>query len=376
MAWAALAPFCGALPARPAIFFTGASKSGKSTVLDYIVTPLARPRRYSGVSTAAGIRQDSANDSAPQLIDEAESHDDDSRKRMNDHFELMRQSVFPNSPKIVKGSTSQRAQSYETSNIYMYGAITPGLERTADLNRIILVDMVRPEQDGRWPVLRAALLDTFSPANCAAVRSYTWAHLPQIIDAVEDFTALVGDVASMSSRDALIDAVLWTAHWIVWRDRVPEEAELREWLAAAYLVKPREEPEDDADAMLNRLLNEAVPVFDAPTKRYTLGHLLGSVLSGQEERDDYTEPLADTDRERYRRTCWQYGLYVLPKTREVAVAVRRQAVARILGSTLAYSMTMARHPLCTDKARRVTQDGPTKVCLAYSSGILEGDPPI
>jgi len=373
LAWTALAPFCGALPARPAIFLTGASKSGKSTVLDYIVTPLARPRRYSGVSTAAGIRQDSGNDSAPHIIDEAESHDEDSRKRMNDHFELMRQSVFPGSPKIVKGSTSQRAQSYETSNIYMYGAITPGLERTADMNRIVVVDMVRPENDGRWQELKVELQREFCASNCAAVRAFVWANLPRIISSVDYFTAAVEEAAGLSSRDALIEAIFWSAHWLVWKDRVPDNGDLHDWLTAAYKVKPHEEPEDDAEVMLGRLLAETAAVYGEPGKRPTIEHLLSCVLRSY----DPTDTGANIDH--YRKTCSSLGLFIVHRegrAEELAIRIRHNGIARILQAPLSYHVTMARHPLCQAKDHPVTQDGPTKRCIVFSASVLEGEPPI
>lgn len=372
LAWASLAPFCGALPARPAIFLTGASKSGKSTVLDYIVAPLAHPRRYSGVSTATGIRQEVGNDAGPVLIDEAESHDEDSRKRMNDHFELVRQSVFPNSPKIVKGSTSQRAQSFETSSMYMYGAITPGLERIADLSRILVVDMVRPEADGRWMDLRTSLLDAFCPANCAAVRAFVWSRLPEIIQAVDSFT-LATEASGLSSRDALIDAMLWTAHWMVWKDRIPEEAELGAWLEKAYTAKPHEEPEDDAEAMLSRLLSEPAAVYGEPGKRPTIEHLLACVLSSYDPTD------TGASIEHYRKTCSSLGMYIIKREgrpEELAIRIRHSGIARILQAPLSYHVTMARHPLCQAKDHPVTQDGPTKRCIIFSAGVLEGEPPI
>jgi hypothetical protein len=122
--------------------------------------------------------------------------------------------------------------------------------------------------------------------------------------------------------------------------------------------------------MLNRLLTEVVPMFDAYGKRYTLEHFLRCVLQGYDLDDEAA------DVERYRKTCWQFGLYVLPKTNEVAVAIRRPAIAKLLGAPLSYHITLARHALCTAKNRPVTQDGPTKRCVIFSAGILEGEPPI
>lgn len=374
LAWSTLAPFCGALPARPAGFLTGASKWGKSTIMDYVITPLARPRRYNGEATAAGIRQEIGNDRTCVIIDEAESHDEESRRRMNDHFALMRQSTFENSPRIVKGTQTGRAQSFDTNNMYLYSAISPGLERSADLNRIFIIDLRKPE--GEWTTKRAELVRQFTAENCAAVRAFTWGHLGEIIAATDDIARAIEDVAHIGSRDALLEAMLWAAHWRVWKDELPEEDALKAWLAKTYAVKERPEVQDDAEAMMERLLTEVVSLFDAPAKRYTLEHCLRCVLTGMEESGDYPSPLMESERERYRKTCWQYGLYVLERTRELAVHIRRPNLAKILNAPLSYHVTLSRHALCVHKSHPVTQDGPTKRCVIFSSGILEGDPPI
>ena len=108
LAWSALAPFCGCLPVRPAVFLTGQSGSGKSTVLQYIVKRMARGLYVTNV-TEAGIRQEMQLDCLPVIIEEAESSEEDGRARMRNVFALMRQSFSDDSPRILKGTTQGRS---------------------------------------------------------------------------------------------------------------------------------------------------------------------------------------------------------------------------------------------------------------------------
>jgi hypothetical protein len=368
LAWSVLAPFCGALPWRPAGFLTGASKSGKSTILSAVVTKLALPLFISGDSTSAYIRQETGNDCRPIVIDEAENSTEGEHRRMVDIFSLMRQSTSDNAPLIGKGTMNQRPITFATRNMYLFSAISPGIEKQADAARMFVVDLRRPDND--WPSVKAAIAGAFTPENCAAIRAFTWHNLARIVEAAERVAHVVEDVAGLSSRDAMLEAILWSAHWIVWRDGIPAEAELRRGMERVFEVKGREEAEPDAEILLNRLLTEVVPMFSDYGKRYTLEHFLRAVMQGYDADD------TGADLEKYKKTCWQFGLYVLPKTREVAVAIRRPAIAKLLGGTLAYHITLARHGLCTEKSRPVTQDGPTKRCVIFSAGILEGEPPI
>ncbi|MBE3065676.1 MAG: hypothetical protein IMZ69_11745, partial [Spirochaetes bacterium] len=161
LAWSVLAPFCGALPWRPAGFVTGGSGTGKSTILSMIVYRLAKPLRVSGEgSSEAGIRQATANDCPDVVIDEAESGDEHARRNMPAIWGLMRQSTSDDAPAILKGTTTGKGVSFATKCMYMFSAISPGMERQADLNRFFVVDLKRPEND--WPKVRASVEAAFT----------------------------------------------------------------------------------------------------------------------------------------------------------------------------------------------------------------------
>lgn len=365
LAWSAIAPFCGALPWRPAGFLTGVSKSGKSTILHYVVTRLCRPLFVSGDSTSAYIRQATGNDTQAVVIDEAESASEGEHRRMVDVFALMRQSTSDDAPVIGKGSVNGKPLTFTTRNMYLFSAIAPGFERQADANRMFVVDLKRPEND--WHAVKEGIVAAFTEANCAGVRAYTWSHLRQIIDGAETVADAITDADAMDTRSALLEGILWSTFWRVWKDEWPEPDRLRAWLGQVYATKALEPAEDDADAILRRLLDEQVPLHGAASERYSLRYVL------QQLQHDNSNNGADDSK--YRTTALGWGLYVY-STGDVGIPIRRAAIARVVGQTQ-YHLVIRRHGLCSDRSRVVSAQGwGSWRCVIFSAGVVEGEPGI
>lgn len=377
LAWSVLAPFCGALTVRPAVFLTGQSGSGKSTVLQYVVKRMARGLYVTNV-TEAGIRQEMQLDCLPVIIEEAETAGDEHTRNMGNIFALMRQSFSDDSPRILKGTTNGKSISYVARSMFLYAAIQPGYEREADANRIAVVEMKKPENN--WHDIRVRLSACWTEESCAAVRAFVWAHLAEICEQAEVFGEAIHELTGMDTRYSLLEGILWSAHWRVWKDCYPTADALAAWIAGVYETKPVERAGDDSQAMLDRIFAEVVQVFDAPTKRYTLEHMLRALSTGQErpaeEGSVAAVPLEDVDRERYRKTASQWGLYVDRKG-QLCVAVNNPHIARMLGGAKQYAKVMGRNIECVDKSRVVKPTGETaRRCMIFSPGVLEGEPPI
>ena len=376
LAWSVLAPFCGALPVRPAVFLTGKSGSGKSTVLQYVVKRMSRAL-YVTNATEAGIRQEMGLDCLPVINEEMEQDTEADRVKMTNVFGLMRQSFSDDSPRILKGTTQGKAISYVARSMFLYAAIRPGYEREADANRIAVVEMRKPENN--WQEIRARLSCTWTEGNCASVRAFVWANLAEIVEHADAFAEVIHESTGMDTRYSLLEGILWSAHWRVWRDRWPEADELAGWLSTVYTTKAIERPADDSQGMLERIFAEVVQIFDAPTRRYPLEHLLRALVTGQERTGETdgtpAEPVSEENRERYRKTASAWGLYV-NREHELCVALKNPHLVRILGAGQ-YAKVMARHPECVDRSRVVKPPGETaRRCMVFSGGVLEGEPPI
>jgi putative DNA primase/helicase len=376
LAWSVLAPFCGALPWRPAGFVTGGSGTGKSTVLTMVVKKLARPLCASGSSTEAGIRQAAGNDCLGIEIDEAEAHDENDQRNVRGLFGLMRQSTSDDAPPILKGTTTGKGMSFASRCMYLFSAITPGFERQADFNRFFVVDLVPPTND--WKKVRAEVEAAFTDANCAAVRAYVWPRLTEIMSAARGMVDAIREASRFDDRYALLEGMLWAAHWLVWKSRLPAGAELAEWLAMVYSVKAPQAVEDDAVTMMRRLLAEVVQLQDNPGKRFTMEHMALALATGYEEQaTEGQSGVTCVDGDKYRRTLGLYGLYV-PTRGEysgcLAVQVNHPWIARTIATGSQYAKTLARHPLCIAKTKPVTPTGDTsRRCMIFSPLVLGGE---
>jgi putative DNA primase/helicase len=377
LAWCAISPFCGALPWRPAGYLTGESGVGKSTILDMVVNPLAKPLYFSGASTEAGVRQTVGNDCLPTVIDELEfmKNEDNNTRRAFGILDLVRQSTSNDSPPIVKGTMSGRAMSFATHCQYLLAGISPGLERQADTSRFFTVDLVKPDGNA-WPRVKSKAESLFTPPNCAAVRAFVWPRIDEILRLADAMIEPIRDASGFDTRYAKLEGILFAAHWVVWKSKRPEEAELAEWLSKVYDTKPPEVLDNDADTIINRLLTAIVQAADAPQK-YTVGQMALALSKGVEndEISLVAEPLSPEKEERFRRTLNLYGLYIMPRTGQFSIARGRPELARIMGTTTQYARVLSRHTLCTDKDKVVNALGEVRRCMVFSASILEGEPP-
>ena len=88
--WLTLAPICGSMTWRPHIWMTGVSGTGKTWIMENIVSQVVGPSALfvQGNTSEAGIRCALGSDSLPVMFDEAESENNRSNVRMESVMEL------------------------------------------------------------------------------------------------------------------------------------------------------------------------------------------------------------------------------------------------------------------------------------------------
>ena len=141
--WCFLAPICSALDWRPHIWLTGARGTGKSWVQENIVNPLLGngALKTQGSTTEAGIRQSLKLDGRPVLFDEAESEDQQGRRRMQSVLELARQASSNSSAGITKGTAGGDAMTFFVRSMFMFGSINVAIKQAADESRITVLSI-------------------------------------------------------------------------------------------------------------------------------------------------------------------------------------------------------------------------------------------
>lgn len=134
----------GALNWRPHLWITGGAGAGKSTLLTDIVAPMAGNKWAiypQSETTAAGIRQELADNSLPVVFDEAESDSQAGRKRMGAIMELIRQSSSMTAGKIMKGTADGQGTSFKVNSCFILSSVKTCLEKETDRSRFTVLEL-------------------------------------------------------------------------------------------------------------------------------------------------------------------------------------------------------------------------------------------
>ena len=122
---------------RPQVSITGASHSGKTTMINFISQCFGKNIAKSVKPTEAGIRQKIGNTSKVLMTDEFEA--DLNRQRV---FELIRSAG--SGAVQYRGTPGQKVKEFGLKHIGWFAAIELGVTETADLNRFINVILKKP----------------------------------------------------------------------------------------------------------------------------------------------------------------------------------------------------------------------------------------
>jgi putative DNA primase/helicase len=352
IAWSTLAPFCGAMPWRPGGLLTGRSESGKSTIVDMLIKPLSQPRVFSGgETTEAGVRQAIKNDACAIVIEEAETDTPKKRQRRDDILSLMRQSTSDETPKAAKGTIDGKGMMFTLRSMFMFVAISPEVESIADDNRLFRVNLERNEND--WPSLKEKLGKLLTEDVCAGVRAFTWQYLKDIFTLADRMSPTIQEITGKSARFALAEAMLFAAYQIVWKQAELSKDDLTAFFEKIYEWQPPEEPRDETEELLDRLLDE--PVQEGKD-RFPLRVVLQKM-----------EAFTETDL--WKNVAGRHGLGLTPEG-DLAMAKNHHMISRIIERGKQYQRIFWRHPKLLTKARSVSIAGKVRNCLVLDKVVL------
>lgn len=159
--WLILAPLCGALRWRPHIWLTGATGSGKSTILEKLTLSLLEgfALGVEGETTEAGLRQKIDNNAIPIIFEEAEMDSNSSKKIIERNVSLARQASTETRTAIIKGSQNNQAVEFHLRSMFLFASVVPGIRNKADKDRIGVLVLDKARGAGNYELVKELLRD-------------------------------------------------------------------------------------------------------------------------------------------------------------------------------------------------------------------------
>ena len=140
-----VAPLCGWYLWRAHLWLSGYARSGKTSFLMQVILPLLADMKIvgQGQATEAGIRQMLQEDALPVIIDEPEAEDRSSARQVKGIVRLARSASMPIG-KVLKGSQSGKAISYEIRSAFLLSSVSVVLQSAADRSRWVVCELQSP----------------------------------------------------------------------------------------------------------------------------------------------------------------------------------------------------------------------------------------
>lgn len=232
--WLTIAPICGALQYRPHCWLTGAATWGKSFVVEQIAGPLLGEFALQLLSstTSAGVRQTLGCDALPVVIDEFEGEDRTAQDRIAGMMELSRQSFSDSGARIIKGSQTGRAISYQIRSCFLMSSVTVNMTQKADETRVAVLSLRQPQdrpnqtKEAHFAALKDTVYRTLTPEWCARFRARAIGLVPVIRENAATFAEALAEVIGSRRAGDQLGALAAGAYSLSSNKRVSKDQAL------------------------------------------------------------------------------------------------------------------------------------------------------
>ena len=208
----------GALPVRPGCALTGERGTGKSELMKLLCRVMGDWLIYSTDATEAGIRQKLGDDAIGMLLDEQESHGDNTAFTRVQHY--WRSSYSGGT--THRGGQNHTGSEFKANSVLIAAAINLPAMDSADRSRCIIIEMkpltpgpkIRLVHDQIWPTIGPLLVRRLQD------------HYPRLIaDIIPAWRALLMSVG-WDDRGADTYGVALGCAWALLYDLAPTEDDL------------------------------------------------------------------------------------------------------------------------------------------------------
>jgi hypothetical protein len=336
LGWAAIAPFAGVLKYRPSILLTGPSGSGKSVVQSLLLKKLTNFLWVDAAETSvAGVRGKLKYDNGAVFFEEADKDTDKKKVQVNNIFSFMRANFTDDAPDALKGTKEGGFTSYKMNAIFGFASIDPTVDHVADENRIFRINMIKPQNSDEWKNLEDKLLKLLSEKNCRAIRALTWTKLKNIFALADRVVDIIREKTKKDFRSSYADSLLASAFIIVW-DGIenPTDEQLEKMLDKYFAYQPVEENRDDAEELIERLLDETIEVLDSHERqKMTIMEALTKI---------YENELLEKEIQNIKLHVARCGIRIVDES-NIAIANRHHIISKIINRGAGYNKIFKRH---------------------------------
>lgn len=287
MGWALIAPFGGLLPWRPHLWISGRRGTGKSFVLDSIISELCGPFAHqgSGKDTEAGIRRTLNMDARPVILDEMEPKKS-ARDNITKIVDLSRNASGDGSGNITMASGDSGTAKFVIRSCFCFASVNTPDEGAAVGSRIIYAEIKAPADD-RAKISRSRELYAKAMHDPGSYRRRTFRALPRILKDIDflrdNLPNIIGD-----QRKADVFAPVLSAAWAAMSDESINTAQGIEWFSGLLDDVLSDETPEDEDRVIEHLMSYQIRTDD--NKNRTIAEML--LLA--EQRDPGLEWARDT----------------------------------------------------------------------------------
>lgn len=280
--WVVIAPICGILPTRPAIWMSGESGSGKTWILDELIHAAIGPMliKASLRTTEAGLRRSLRVDALPVSFNEAETRSLADAEKIQKIVELSRASYDREGAKIIMGDGKDGAASvYKIKSIFCFVSIGAAVKDAADINRTVMLEIDRRNDEEWFSDFCRRVVNFMRPGFSGRMISRTFSMIPTIMNNIKVFgdalAEVTGDRRIADTLSPLLAgyASLRSSRPITYEGAL-EIVRSRQWIGdMARAAKSEAVP--DHQAIMDRVLETIVEVGSG--KSLSVGEMIQAI---------------------------------------------------------------------------------------------------
>lgn len=316
--WILLSPWGGLLRWRPHLWIIGASGSGKSTVIEKILTPFIIDEfgvRGDGLSTPSGIRQKLANSSTPFLGDEFESDNVKVADNIDQVLKMFRSSSSgTDGAAILMGTADGQGQRFVVQSMALFASIGAAIKHGADANRFTICELATPRKN----MIKQRQVDfleteklmlSFTRDYVRAFHARTYKNILEVLKCIDIFRSVTTDMlGSMRDGDQL--GTLLAGAYMVEHDISASAYEAKEYLESMGVNNIENDRKTEEELCFDEILSIKIEVVNRNGRmNITLGEAINQYINYEEKKENsYDEDaLPVLTRKSINMAMGQYG---------------------------------------------------------------------